>query len=183
MRSSGRFPTCVVPILLLLASVPSTGFAQGVQVEALAGEPFGVGRLQVDLPAAMLPHPLGADGLGLIEQDGRVLYPALAMQGNAGAVVSELIEGTPLVRGGPIRQQIGATYSTGRRRPSCSSCSVERNRSASPSWQPAPFPERSFREGTHSVIRNCWYRGGTRTRPRPGYSSRSPHTHPWSRTI
>ncbi len=103
-------PTCgrlTLSILALLLTAASTCWAQGLRIDAIAGEPFGVGRLQADLPQGMFPQPLGADGLGLRERDGRVLYPALASRGNVGAVVSELLEETPLMRGGPVREQIG----------------------------------------------------------------------------
>ena len=42
-----------------------------------AGEPFGVGRIVLDLPPPDLPQPLGAEGIGLAERRGRVLYPAI----------------------------------------------------------------------------------------------------------
>lgn len=48
--------------------------------EAFVGEPFGVGRLEIDLPETLLPVPLGAEGLGLEEQSGRVFYPAVEAQ-------------------------------------------------------------------------------------------------------
>ncbi len=51
-----------------------------VRGEAFVGEPFGVGRLEIDLPETLLPEPLGAEGLGLEEQGGRVLYPAIEAQ-------------------------------------------------------------------------------------------------------
>ena len=46
-------------------------------VEAIAGRPFGVGRIEVDLPPALLPEPLGLAGLGLSAAKGRILYPAV----------------------------------------------------------------------------------------------------------
>ncbi len=107
MYPSTRFCTCAVLFAAVLLAAPPSGGAQSIRVEAFAGEPFGVGRLQVDLPPAMFPLPLGAEGLGLAERDGRVLYPAIGAQFNAGALVSELIDGTPLVRGGPVRERVG----------------------------------------------------------------------------
>ncbi len=94
-------------LLAVVAVTASPAFAQSIRVDAFIGEPFGVGRLQLDLPPDAMPEPLGAEGLGLAEQDGRVLYPAVSSPGNTGAVVSELLEATPLMRGGPIRQQLG----------------------------------------------------------------------------
>lgn len=91
----------------VVAVTASPAFAQGIRVDAFIGEPFGVGRLQLELPPGAMPQPLGAEGLGLVEQDGRVLYPAISSSGSTGAVVSELLEATPLMRGGPVRQQLG----------------------------------------------------------------------------
>ncbi len=51
-----------------------------LRAEAFTGEPFGVGRLEIELPETLLPVPLGADGLGLEEAAGRVYYPALEAQ-------------------------------------------------------------------------------------------------------
>ncbi|MDZ7617919.1 MAG: hypothetical protein U1E05_13020, partial [Patescibacteria group bacterium] len=94
-------------VLAVVAVTASPASAQSIRVDAFVGEPFGVGRLQLDLPPGAMPDPLGAEGLGLVERDGRVLYPVVKSAGNTGAVVSELLEGTPLMRGGPVRQQLG----------------------------------------------------------------------------
>ena len=68
---------CAV-VLLSSGWAASSGLAQvEIDAEAIAGEPFGVGRLTVVVPAAMQPEVLGVDGLGLDEEDGRVLYPAI----------------------------------------------------------------------------------------------------------
>ncbi len=107
MRPSRRLFTHAVVFLAGILLFPPSGFAQTIRVDALAGRPFGVGRIEADLPQAMLPQPLGAEGLGLSERDGRVLYPALGSRGHAGPLVSEVLEGTPLMRGGPVREQIG----------------------------------------------------------------------------
>lgn len=107
MSPSTRLLACSAIVFVSVIPGGSAALAQRIEVDAFAGEPFGVGRLQLDLPPTMLPQPLGAEGLGVVELDGRVLYPALASGGNAGALVSELLEGTPLMRGGPIREQVG----------------------------------------------------------------------------
>ncbi len=70
-------------------------------------QPFGVGRITFELPAEMLPEPLGLEGIGLSEKDGRVLYPALDNPAFAKRM-KELLEGnTPLTTGGPVREQVG----------------------------------------------------------------------------
>jgi hypothetical protein len=48
-----------------------------IRADALAGEPFGVGRVELRLPPDMLPEDMGLSGIGLTEKDGRVLYPAV----------------------------------------------------------------------------------------------------------
>jgi hypothetical protein len=78
-----------------------------MEIEAIAGEPFGVGRITFELPQTMLPEPLGIDGLGLSEQNGRALYPTLDNPA-FGKVMKEILGGnTPLTTGGPVRQQVG----------------------------------------------------------------------------
>ena len=79
MSPKTRLLACSAIILLSVITGGSAAFAQRIQVDAFVGEPFGVGRLQLDLPPTMLPQPLGAEGLGVVEQDGRVLR--VEMQG------------------------------------------------------------------------------------------------------
>ena len=98
---------CATALLAVVAVTASSALAQSIRVDAFVGEPFGVGRMELELPPAAMPQPLGADGLGLVEQDGRVLYPALGPHSNTGAVVSDLLQSTPLMQGGPVRRQLG----------------------------------------------------------------------------
>lgn len=48
-----------------------------IRVDAVLGEPFGVGRIDVAMPESAEPEALGRAGLGLTEANGRVLYPAV----------------------------------------------------------------------------------------------------------
>ena len=48
-----------------------------MEAEAVAGEPFGAGRLIIQASPDMLPQVLGVDGLVLTERNGRVLYPTI----------------------------------------------------------------------------------------------------------
>jgi hypothetical protein len=91
--------------IILYLAVNSAQAQTVTSVEAIAGEPFGVGRLTVVIPKDMLPEPLGADGLGLSEKNGRVLYPTFKTP-VVGAVAKEVLDATPLLTGGPIRQEI-----------------------------------------------------------------------------
>jgi len=78
-----------------------------LEAQAVLGEPFGVGRIVVQLPDSMLPEPLGLDGLGISEAHGRVFYPAMRNP-TMGPIVKELLnEDTPLTTGGPVRAQVG----------------------------------------------------------------------------
>ena len=78
-----------------------------IQVEAIAGDPLGVGRVTVSLPTQLLPDQLGVDGLGLSDKDGRVLYPAIRSAALGGVVKEMLNANTPLTSGGPVRQEVG----------------------------------------------------------------------------
>jgi hypothetical protein len=74
-------------------------------VEAIAGEPFGVGRLVIDIPDHLLPQPLGAEGLGLSEKNGRVFYPVVRVP-VLRPLAKEVLESTPVLTGGPVRQEV-----------------------------------------------------------------------------
>jgi hypothetical protein len=100
-------------ILFFLSTLLTTGLwsdschAQRWGVEAVAGEPFGVGRIRFDLSQDQLPEPLGIEGVGLSEKHGRAFYPALDCP-VVGKVVKEILDrNTPLTTGGPVREQVG----------------------------------------------------------------------------
>ena len=97
-----------------------------MEAQAFVGEPFGVGSVTLNLPAEMLPEPLGLEGVGVSEKSGRVFYPALRTPALANALKEFLGEDSPLTSGGPVRQEVGGILrgdrSTVRReRPSISS--------------------------------------------------------------
>ena len=54
--------------------------------EAFYGEPFGIGFVEVELPASEAPEPLGWHGLVVAEKRHRAVYPAVRSQGLAGLV-------------------------------------------------------------------------------------------------
>ena len=91
----------------LLLPTPGRWHKAGAAVEAIAGEPLGVGRVTIDLPPQELPAPLGPDGLGLTEKDGRVLYPAMRSPMFGGLLREMLGPRSPLTTGGPVREQVG----------------------------------------------------------------------------
>ena len=81
--------------------------AEVVQADAVLGQPWGVGRLIVELSDAELPQPLGADGLGLSERHQRVSFPTVRHPAFAAMAKQFLTEDTPLTRGGPVREEVG----------------------------------------------------------------------------
>ncbi len=107
MCSTRRFVVVTMLATFLAAWCPPL-MAQGrIDAEAVAGEPFGVGRITFELPQEMLPEPLGIEGIGLAEKHSRVLYPALDSPA-FGKLMKELLEGgTPLTSGGPVREAAG----------------------------------------------------------------------------
>ncbi len=107
MCSTRRFAVVLMAAAVLAAWCRPL-MAQGrIDVEAVAGEPFGVGRITFEMPPEMLPDPLGIEGVGLAEKQSRVLYPALDSPA-LGKLISELLdEGTPLTTGGPVREAAG----------------------------------------------------------------------------
>ncbi len=97
---------------LLSSGVPGAECLAQVraQVEAFSGQPFGVGRMSFVLGEGNLPQPLGFDGIGLAEKNDRVFYPAVHNMG-APPVLKDVVRSTPLLRGGPIRNEVGGILS------------------------------------------------------------------------
>ena len=95
-------------VIVLLVNLPAaTCFAQvRATAEAFTGEPFGVGRVVIDIGENELPVPLGIDGLGLSEADSRVFYPAMHAPA-VGAIVKDVLDAVPWMRGGPVREGVG----------------------------------------------------------------------------
>lgn len=70
--------------LALRAMIVGAGFGMtttactaAVRVEAYRGEPFGIGRVTVDLPQGDYTSALRDDRFSVTDADGRVLYPAI----------------------------------------------------------------------------------------------------------
>lgn len=51
-----------------------------LEATAVPGEPFGVGRVELELPREVLPPVLGVEGLRIVERNGRVFYPAIELR-------------------------------------------------------------------------------------------------------
>jgi hypothetical protein len=100
-------------VFLLTGACCDSTFAQGrVEGEAFVGQPFGVGRIVVDLSPDMLPQPLGVEGIGLGEAHGRVLYPVVENPAFGKLIKGVLDRRTPLTIGGPIREEVGGILRT-----------------------------------------------------------------------
>jgi hypothetical protein len=78
---SGSARGVVVQIAILLLAAPSVSPA-AVRVEAYRGEPFGMGRVTVDVPSGESNVPASDDRFALIESSGRVLYPVIENRTN-----------------------------------------------------------------------------------------------------
>ena len=97
-------------LLLLLFSIisPAVSSAQSGDAQAFFGEPYGVGKIAVEITEANLPEPLGAEGLVLTERNNRVFYPTYDTP-QFGKVLKEVLNAdTPLTEGGPVRQHKSA---------------------------------------------------------------------------
>ena len=55
----------------------------------------------------MLPRPLGIEGIGLSDSQGRVFYPVIDNPAFGKLMKQFLKEGTPLTSGGPVREEVG----------------------------------------------------------------------------
>ena len=95
-------------VAVLLFVMPRTGLAQ-YRAEAIPGEPLGVGKVEVRLPADQYSPALGVEGLAISERNGRILFPAIRRREIPGLVkeipgmVTERLEGP----GGQIGQLLG----------------------------------------------------------------------------
>ena len=88
-------------IVALGAAIAAPGpAAAAISVRAWVGRPLGVGRIEIELPAAMVPEPLGLAGIGLSEKNGRVFYPAIETPPGMPGVVKDILNQSrrPLVR-------------------------------------------------------------------------------------
>jgi hypothetical protein len=94
-------------VSLLTAWCPECSAQPPVEVQAVAGEPFGVGAVTLNLSPDMLPQPLGIEGVGVSEKSNRVFYPAMRTPAVANALRDFLAEENPLTTGGPVREEVG----------------------------------------------------------------------------
>lgn len=107
MLSSARLTISVMLAVLGLMVWPAAESpaqrlrAQGprsAQIEAFLGEPFGVGRVELELPPSQRPELLELGGLMVRERNGRVFYPAVEGRPVA-KVLKSIAEQTPRLGG------------------------------------------------------------------------------------
>ncbi|MBN2292192.1 MAG: hypothetical protein JXM70_07190, partial [Pirellulales bacterium] len=93
-------------VILILLPLCGNATAQGpIEVEAIAGEPYGIGRISVRFPDQALPDPLGSKGISLWEKNGRILYPVVQIPSD-NTIIKNLLLDSPLLEGGPVRQEV-----------------------------------------------------------------------------
>ena len=81
-ETDGRSIVILVCLALILLACASAAMAQGpIEAQAFVGEPFGVGSITLNLPAEMLPEPLGLEGVGVSEKIGPRLLSGHAHAG------------------------------------------------------------------------------------------------------
>ncbi len=102
LRTVGWFGSATVFLLAFGASVSEA--QTSVEIDAVAGKPYGVGRISITLDPSECPAPLGIQGVTLQDAHGRTLYPAIS-GGENDPFVKDLILGLPVWQGGPVRQQ------------------------------------------------------------------------------
>ena len=71
-----QFAFCILQFAIFFFGTTSACPA-AVHVEAYRGEPFGIGRVTIDLPPGASSAPASDDRFVLAEADDRVLYPAM----------------------------------------------------------------------------------------------------------
>lgn len=93
-RSSVQFATCLLPIAILLLGTQFCPAA--VRVEAYRGEPFGIGRVTIDLAPGSSTAPASDDRCTVVEEQDRVLYPVVENKSSRRFLRSLLGIETPL---------------------------------------------------------------------------------------
>ena len=144
--------------------------------EAFSGQPFGVGRVEVEIAEPLQPEILGADGLGIRAKDNRVLYPAVERRPLLGAA-KELLSGAkrPAVRiigeflDRPGRTSIYFLF--------VGDGPLELSVAVPPHRRPDDHAA-----GRPRAIGGCWPPGGGSTTPSRGCWRRSPTIRPSWRT-
>lgn len=92
--------------IFILSLLCGSATAQGpIEVEAIAGEHYGVGRISVRFPQHALPDPLGPEGISVWEKNGRILYPVVQPPTD-NTIIKKLLLGSPLLDGGPVRREV-----------------------------------------------------------------------------
>jgi len=87
------------------------GGQSAVGIEAVIGEPFGVGHIELQLDDASLPEPLGPEGIGLHAAGRRVFYPAIDSPQLGAMIKGVLNQSTrPAIRAlGQVLNQVAPT--------------------------------------------------------------------------
>ncbi len=88
-HAAWRAPRLLPAMFCALVVSGLAGAARGQQVEAIAGTPFGVGRITLTLSGSEAAAVSATDALVLEDQEGRALYPAFAAR-QSGRLLAEL---------------------------------------------------------------------------------------------
>lgn len=79
MRLSANRIRCGLPVLFLAGwSCMAASAGAQFRTEAYLGTPFGVGRVELELPPQLVPEVLGPAGVKVAETGGHVFYPVVA---------------------------------------------------------------------------------------------------------
>jgi hypothetical protein len=77
-------------VAVVIAGMATATCQAAVRAEAYRGEPFGVGRVTVDLPQNAATAPGGDDRYAITDDEGRVVYPVLE-QRRVGRLLRDLL--------------------------------------------------------------------------------------------
>lgn len=104
-RRWARAAALILATPLLFALSGMALGAEAVSAQAVIGQPFGVGQITLRLSPDQCPQPLGAEGLGLSERQGRVFYPAVVVpQWNE--LVKQVWQSSGLLEDTPAQRQV-----------------------------------------------------------------------------
>ena len=105
MRISTHWALSAMTIFILLLTC-TAALGQGpIEVEAISGTAYGVGRISIRFPKEAMPVGIGARGISVWEANNRILYPTVQVPAD-NTVVKNLLLKSPLLEGGPVRRGV-----------------------------------------------------------------------------
>ena len=96
--------------LLFVTCMAASRAEASITAEGYVGDPYGVMKITIVAPKNAYPAELGVDGVTVSDDQGRIFYPAISKPADM-TIAKDLLRNTPLLRGGPVRREVGGLIS------------------------------------------------------------------------